>query len=142
MRQLLGGKVHGEIAIEPPAFAIGGEKVALDPATAGDIFGFAQEAGDGMIGREAFLGNRPADRLRIVGLPARRQALPCRCLPLTVAGRAIGLATSSVISPAASAAKIGSARSARRRRPCTWRTVTPKRRATASASAPPSTMSR
>jgi hypothetical protein len=44
-----------------------------------------------VIGREAFLGNRAADRLRIVGLPARRQALPRRCLPLAVAGRtAIG----------------------------------------------------
>ena len=61
-RQLLGGKVHGKIAIEPPAFTFGCEEVALDPTTAGDIFGLAQEAGDGMIGREAFLGNRAADR--------------------------------------------------------------------------------
>ena len=85
MRQLLGGKVHGKIAIEPAAFTFGREEVALNSATAGDIFGFAQKAGDGMIGREAFFGNRAADRLGIVGLPARRQALPGCCLPLTVA---------------------------------------------------------
>jgi hypothetical protein len=81
MRQLLGGEVHGKIAIEPPAFAIGGEEVALDPATAGDIFGLAQKAGDGMIGREASsaIARRIACGLSACQLVDRRShAAACR----------------------------------------------------------------
>jgi hypothetical protein len=83
--------------------------------------------------------HHPPDAVGAGRVVARGSLFEDAGLDLLVGGGAEGLAMSRVISPAASASKTTGASVARRKRPSTKRTVSPKRRATSSMEAPLST---